>query len=60
MYSEGHLLRFSMPTHTHLSDTRIHSYGHFSTATCRVSGLLEIRLTNRLELLTRLQTVAIL
>jgi hypothetical protein len=25
-----------MPTHTHVSFTYSHGYGHFSTATCRV------------------------
>jgi hypothetical protein len=40
-YSEDHLLGFSAPTHTHVSDTHNHGYGHFGTTTCGVSGLLE-------------------
>jgi hypothetical protein len=54
MDSEGHLLRFLTPTRTHVSDTHNHSYGHFSTTTCGVSGLLEIRFTDGLKLLARL------
>jgi hypothetical protein len=45
--SEGHLLCFSLPTHTHVSDTHSHSYGYFGTAMCRVSGLLENRFHGR-------------
>jgi hypothetical protein len=56
MDSEGHVLRFSTPTYTHISDTHNHGYGHFGAATCGVSGLLEIGLTNGLELLARLRT----
>jgi hypothetical protein len=60
MDSEGHLLIFSMPTHTHVSDTHRHSYGHFGTATCGVSSLLEIVFMNELKLLARLQIAEIL
>jgi hypothetical protein len=41
MDSEDHLLSFPTPTHTHIFDTHIHSYGHFGAATCRVIGLLK-------------------
>jgi hypothetical protein len=37
--SEAHLLSFSTPTQTHVSDVHSHGYGHFSTATCGVSSL---------------------
>jgi hypothetical protein len=30
-----------MPTQTHVSDAHNHSYGHFGTAMCGVSGLLK-------------------
>jgi hypothetical protein len=36
-----------MPTHTHVSDAHSHSYDHFGTATCRVSGLLENQVIER-------------
>jgi hypothetical protein len=39
MDSEVHLLRFLIPTHTHISNTHSHSYGYFGTATCGVSSL---------------------
>jgi hypothetical protein len=42
--SEAHLLSFPMPTQTHISDAHNHSYGHFSTTTYGVSGLLENRI----------------
>jgi hypothetical protein len=58
--SEAHFLSFPMPTHTHVSNTHSHSYGHFGTATCGVSGLLEIGFTDRLNLLAWLWTAAIL
>jgi hypothetical protein len=58
MDSKGHLLSFPMPTHTHVSDTHSHGYGHFGTATCGVSSLLEIGFTDGLKLLARLQTAA--
>jgi hypothetical protein len=32
--SEDHLLTFSIPTHTHVSDAHSHGYGHFDTARC--------------------------
>jgi hypothetical protein len=41
MDSEDHLLSFPTPTHTHIFDTHIHSYGHFGAATCGVIGLLK-------------------
>jgi hypothetical protein len=47
--SEDHLLSFSTPTQTHISDAHSHSYGHFGTATCGVSGLLENRVIERIE-----------
>jgi hypothetical protein len=46
MDSVDHLLSFLTPTHTHVSGAHSHSYGHFGTATCGVSGLLEIGFTN--------------
>jgi hypothetical protein len=51
---KGHLLSFSTPTHTHISDTHSHGYGHFGTSTCRISSLLEIGFTDGLKLLARL------
>jgi hypothetical protein len=47
--SEGHLFRFSTPTHTHVSDVHSHGYGHFGTATCGVSDLLKNRINKRVE-----------
>jgi hypothetical protein len=47
--SEDHLLSFPTPTQTHVSDINRHSYGHFSTATCGVSGLLENRVIEQVE-----------
>jgi hypothetical protein len=38
------MLRFPTPTQTHVSDTHMHGYGHFGTATCGVSSLLENRI----------------
>jgi hypothetical protein len=45
--SEDHLLSFSMPPQTHIPNAHSHGYGHFSTATRRVSGLLENRVIER-------------
>jgi hypothetical protein len=53
--SEDHLLSFLMPTQTHISDAHNHSYGPFGTATCEVSGLLEIRVIEWVEVLTQLR-----
>jgi hypothetical protein len=47
--SQGHLLSFPTPTHTHVSDAHNHGYGHFSTAMWGVSGLLKIRVNERFE-----------
>jgi hypothetical protein len=57
MYSEVHLLSFRTPTPTHASDIHSHGYDHFDTATCGVSGLLEIGFTDELKLLAQLRTV---
>jgi hypothetical protein len=38
-----------MPTQIHISNTHGNGYGHFGTATCRVSGLLENRVIERVE-----------
>jgi hypothetical protein len=54
--SEDHLLSFLTPTQTHVSDAHSHGYGHFGTATCVVSGLLEIRVIERVEVLAQLRT----
>jgi hypothetical protein len=54
--SEAHFLSFPTPTQTNISNTHSHSYGHFRTAACGVSGLLKIRLSNGLEPLARLRT----
>jgi hypothetical protein len=45
--SEYHLLSFPTPTQTHVSDAHSHSYGHFGTATCGVSGLLKNHIIER-------------
>jgi hypothetical protein len=39
--SEAHLLTFPTLAQTHLSDAHNHGYGHSSTTTCGVSGLLK-------------------
>jgi hypothetical protein len=39
--SKAHLFSFLTPTQTHVSDAHNHSYGHFGTAMCGVSGLLK-------------------
>jgi hypothetical protein len=57
MSSEGHLLRFPTPTHIHISDAHSHGYGHFGTATCGVSGLLEIAFTDGLKILALSRTM---
>jgi hypothetical protein len=57
MSFECDLLNLPTPTHTHVSDAHSHGYGHFGTATCRVSGLLEIGFTDGLKLLARSRTV---
>jgi hypothetical protein len=54
--SEDHLLSFLAPTQTHVSDAHSHGYGHFGTATCGVSSLLEIRVIERVEVLAQLRT----
>jgi hypothetical protein len=55
--SEGHLLSFPTRTQTLVFDTHSHGYGHFSTATCGVSGLRENQDIERVEVLARLWTV---
>jgi hypothetical protein len=45
--SEDHLLRFSTPRQTHISDTHSHGYGHFGTAMCGVSRLLKNQVIKR-------------
>jgi hypothetical protein len=47
--SNDHFLSFPTPTQIHISDAHSHSYGHFSTATCGASGLLENRVIERIE-----------
>jgi hypothetical protein len=47
--SENHFLSFPTPTQRHVSDAHSHSYGHFSTATCGVSSLLENWVIERVE-----------
>jgi hypothetical protein len=54
--SEDHFLSFPTPMQTHISDDHSHSYGHFGTATCRVSSLLEIRVIEQVEVLAQLRT----
>jgi hypothetical protein len=54
--SEYNFLSFLMPTQTHVSDTHSHGYGHFSTATCGVSGLLENQVIEWVEVLAQLWT----
>jgi hypothetical protein len=54
--SEDHLLNFLTPTQTHVSDAHIHGYGHLGTATCGVSGLLEIQVIEWVEVLAQLRT----
>jgi hypothetical protein len=62
-WSDRRMVRFRdircvkpQPTHTHISDTHSHSYGHFGTATGWVCGLPEIGFTDELKLLTWLWT----
>jgi hypothetical protein len=45
-----------MPTHTHISDTHSHGYGHFSTAMCGVQRIAGNRVNERVEALIWLQT----
>jgi hypothetical protein len=45
--SEAHLLSFPTPTQRHISHSNGHSYGHFGTTTCGVSGLLKNRIIER-------------
>jgi hypothetical protein len=47
--SEDHFLSFPKPPQLHVSDAHSHSYGHFGTATCGVSGLLENWVIERVE-----------
>jgi hypothetical protein len=46
-----------MPTQTHVSNAHSLGYGHFGTATCGVSGLLEIQVIELVEVLAQLRTV---
>jgi hypothetical protein len=54
--SEHHILSFLTPTQTHISNAHSHGYGHFGTAMYGVSGLLENRVIERVEVLAQLQT----
>jgi hypothetical protein len=47
--SEDHLLNFTTPTNTQVSDAHSHGYGHFGKSTCGVSGLLKNRVHERVE-----------
>jgi hypothetical protein len=49
MDSVGLFLFFSMSTHTHISDTRSHSYGNFGTATWGVQRFAGNRFDERVE-----------
>jgi hypothetical protein len=40
-----------MPTQGHISSTHSHGYSRFGTATCGVSGLLQKRVNERIEIL---------
>jgi hypothetical protein len=51
------LLNFSTPTQTHNSDTHSHGYGHFSTAMCGVSGLLQNRVKEQVGALVQFWAV---
>jgi hypothetical protein len=46
---EDHFLIFPTPTETHISDAHNYGYGHFGTATCGVSGLLQNRVNEQID-----------
>jgi hypothetical protein len=49
MDSRGHVLSFPTPTHTHVSNTNSHVYGHFGIATCGVQRFAENRFDELVE-----------
>jgi hypothetical protein len=53
---EDHLPNFPTPTQTHIFVAHSHGYGHFGTATCGVSSLLENRVIEGVEVLAQLRT----